>query len=115
MKEDEVRALEELERAWGLRCGPPPEPPPASPGTGLTPDDGAPPPNFLLVEETRSEREEHGRPELPSWLQWAREVREDLPPLFTLETPWLTALVCLVTVLATAAVMVVALGARPYQ
>lgn len=112
MKPDEVRALEELERAWGLHCGPKPSEPRVD-GRGPL-DDGAAPPNFLLVEET--EREALGLPESPpTWLQWAREVREDLPPLFTLETPWLTALVCLVTVAATAALMVVALGARPYQ
>lgn len=141
MKEDEVRALEELEVAWGLRgdgskllpsvtcpaCGVASHHPKdvefgycarchkfhddmvwTDPKTGASPDDGATPPNFLLVEKT--EFEEYGVLEAPTWAEWAREVREQLPPLFTVDTPWLTAAVCVVTVLATAAVVLSVVG-----
>lgn len=123
MREDEVRALEALERAWGLRE----TPSVVCPGCGVeshhpkdieyrycarchrfhddvvwATDDGAAPPNFLMIEKT--EHEEFGILESPSWPKWLREN------LFALDTPWLTALVCLVASLATAAVLVIALG-----
>ncbi len=137
MREDEVRALEALERAWGISqlpaapsvvcplCGTRSFHPKdveyrycvrchafhddIDPKTGVAPDDGEAPPNFLLVEQT--ERETFGLlKEAPTWAEWTRETCAQLPPLFTLETPWLTAAVCVVTVLCTAAVLMVALG-----
>lgn len=138
MREDEVRALEALERAWGLnqatrlpsivcpacgsrsfnlkdiaheycaRCHKFHDDMTWNPKTGTTPEDGATPPNFLLVEKT--EFEEYGVHEPPTWAEWAREVRDLMPPLFTVDSPWLTALVCVATAMATAAVVMSVVG-----
>jgi hypothetical protein len=98
MKEDEVRALHELERLWGLPAAPSiacPScgkrsynandvnyrycgychqfhddmlPKDVNPKTGTTPEDGAAPPNFLMREQ--SQREEYGMSPEFQWPTW---------------------------------------------
>lgn len=104
MRPDEVKALEELERAWGIKHGPrQPETLSRRVVDGQGIDDGAPPPGFLLVPA--DERDEFGRPPVQTWPEFVVELMDAMPPLFTTETPWLTAAVCVVTAVCTGAVV----------
>ena len=139
MTPEEVRALEELERAWGLRqqqkraaipsivcpvCSARSYNPKdvehrycarcrgyhddmirADPRTGVAPDDGEAPPNFVMVP--RREYEEYGHRPPQTWRGFVAETLDRVPALITLETPLLTLAVCLVTVACTAAVVLV--------
>lgn len=108
LKPDELAALAALEEAWGLKRLPSPKETKqlrrAAAATGVTEDDGAMPPNFLLIP--RTEYEEVGMETPRRRIEWLDRLE---CAYFTLTTPRLTAMVCVGVSLATAGILLVVL------